>query len=153
MGRNISIAAGDHPLDALTTHPVAYQCRTKPRRPESSLRAAKHQATEIGHDVWIGDNVVILAGVKIGTGAVIGANAVVTKDVAPYSIAVGVPAKPIRKRFPDDIAERLLLSEWWTLKKETVQKLEINDIEACLAQIPLLRELDGTDETSFQTLG
>lgn len=152
MGRNISIAAGDHPLEALTTHPVAFQCRTKPHRPENSARTTKHRTTEIGHDVWIGDNVVILSGIKIGTGAVIGANAVVTKDVKDYEIVGGVPARHIRMRFSDGIIESLLSSEWWTLKKETVQKLEINDIVECLRQIPILRDAEGSDDWSFQTI-
>ncbi|MGV3491415.1 MAG: DapH/DapD/GlmU-related protein [Devosia sp.] len=68
---------------------------------------------EIGHDTWIGHGAVIMPGVKIGHGAIIGSNAVVTKDVADFAVAVGVPAKPIRQRFPDAIADRLLALCWW----------------------------------------
>lgn len=71
------------------------------------------QRIEIGHDTWIGHGAVIMPGVKIGHGAIIGSNAVVTKDVADFAIAVGVPAKPIRQRFPDAIADRLLALQWW----------------------------------------
>ena len=67
----------------------------------------------IGNDVWIGYEAVILAGVTIGDGAVIGARALVTKDVPPYTIVGGVPAKPIRKRFSDGVIERLLALKWW----------------------------------------
>lgn len=67
----------------------------------------------IGNDVWIGYEAVILAGVKIGDGAIIGTRSVVTKDVPPYTIVGGVPAKPIRKRFSDDTIAALLAERWW----------------------------------------
>ena len=73
----------------------------------------KKQEIVIGNDVWIGHGATILNGVTIGDGAVIGASALVTKDVAPYSIVGGVPARVIRKRFPDEIIERLLRLQWW----------------------------------------
>ena len=69
--------------------------------------------TIIGNDVWIGNNVTIMPGVKIGDGAVIGTNATVTKDVEPYSIVAGNPAKLIRKRFDDETIEFLLKLKWW----------------------------------------
>ena len=69
----------------------------------------------IGNDVWIGFEAVILAGVTIGDGAIIGARAVVTKDVPPYTIVGGVPAKPIRKRFSDEDIAALMALKWWDL--------------------------------------
>lgn len=74
----------------------------------------------IGSDVWIGYEAVILAGVTIGDGAVIGARAVVTKDVPPYTIVGGVPAKSIRKRFSDDIITALLELRWWDWPEERI---------------------------------
>lgn len=73
----------------------------------------KRKPIKIGNDVWIGANAVISSGVVIGDGAIIGNNAVVTKDVEPYTIVAGVPAKVIRRRFSDEICERLLKVEWW----------------------------------------
>lgn len=79
-------------------------------------------AVFIGNNVWIGDNVIILSGVRIGDGTVIGAGSVVTKDIPPYSIAVGNPAKVIKKRFDDQIVEQLLKLHWWDWSKEKVQR-------------------------------
>ena len=76
----------------------------------------------IGNDVWIGHGAVILPGVSIGTGAVIGANAVVTKDVPPYMIVAGVPAKILRPRFDEKTVERLLQSAWWDWSVELIYK-------------------------------
>lgn len=74
----------------------------------------------IGNDVWIGYEAVILSGVTIGDGAIIGARAVVTKDVPPYTIVGGVPAKPIRKRFSDEDIARLLELKWWDWPVEKI---------------------------------
>ncbi|WP_313114941.1 CatB-related O-acetyltransferase [Aequorivita sediminis] len=80
--------------------------------------------TTIGNDVWIGDNVVILPGVKIGTGAILAANAIVTKDVDPYSIVGGNPAKLIKKRFSDNKIQELLDMKWWEWDTETIKRNE-----------------------------
>lgn len=76
----------------------------------------------IGNDVWIGYEAVILAGVTIGDGAIIGARAVVTKDVPPYTIVGGVPAKPIRKRFSEEIVSALLELRWWDWPREKIAR-------------------------------
>lgn len=75
----------------------------------------------IGHDVWIATGACINRGITIGNGAVIGANAVVTKNVPPYTIVVGCPAKPIKKRFSDDIICRLQNCEWWNLPEKSLK--------------------------------
>ena len=74
----------------------------------------------VGNDVWIGYEAVILAGVTVGDGAVIGARAVVTKDVPPYTIVGGVPAKTIRKRFSEEQVEKLLSIRWWDWPREKI---------------------------------
>ena len=76
----------------------------------------------VGNDVWIGYEAVVLAGVAIGDGAIIGARAVVTKDVPPYTIVGGVPAKAIRKRFSDSEVARLLELKWWDWPEEKIAK-------------------------------
>ena len=74
----------------------------------------------IGNDVWIGYEAIILAGVTIGDGAIIGARAVVTKDIPPYTIVGGTPARPIRKRFSEEDIDRLLQLNWWDWPKERI---------------------------------
>ena len=90
----------------------------------------------IGNDVWIGYEAVIMAGVTIGDGAVIGARAVVTKDVPPYTIVGGVPAKPIRRRFPEDVISDLLKIRWWDWPEEKIQ-MNIQAIQS--GQIGMLK--------------
>ncbi len=75
----------------------------------------------IGNDVWIGFEAVILSGVTIGDGAIIGTRAVVTKDVPPYTIVGGIPAKPIRKRFDDETIAQLEALNWWDWDEETIR--------------------------------
>ena len=84
---------------------------------------SRDSITTIGHDVWIGCNVVVIAGVTIGTGAVIGAGSVVTHDIPPYAIAYGVPARVKKYRFPGNIVDALLSSKWWELERDVVEKL------------------------------
>ena len=96
---------------------------------------ASFQETIIGNDVWIGSNVMIVAGVRIGDGAVIGGGAIVTRDVPPYAIFAGVPARLIRYRFSEEIRNRLLVSEWWNLDTDLVSKLDFTNVATALSQL------------------
>ena len=90
--------------------------------------------TVIGNDVWIGQNAVILPGVHVGDGAIIGANSVVGSDVDPYTIVAGNPAKPIRKRFDDDLISLMLKWKWWDKEIDEINSLipllTSNDVES-----------------------
>lgn len=128
IGNYCSFAAGvrylnaNHPMDFVSTHPLFYN---KELGGVESDRIVRNNLT-IGHDVWIGYGVTILSGCsKIGNGAVIGAGSVVTKDIEPYGIYAGVPAKLIRRRFPDYICEELERTKWYD---ESPEKL-VNYIE------------------------
>lgn len=89
----------------------------------------------IGNDVWIGYEAVIMAGVTVGDGAIIGTRAVVTKDVPPYTIVGGVPAKPIRKRFENEALDELLKIRWWDWPEEKIAR-NIQAIQSgCLKQL------------------
>lgn len=101
---------GEHRIDWITTYPFS-QIFQKYKSLTSSA-TTKGNVT-IGNDVWIGLNTFILSGVTIGDGAVIGANSVVTKDVEPYAIVAGNPARLIRKRFDQETIDKLLRLKWW----------------------------------------
>lgn len=88
----------------------------------------------IGNDVWIGQDVSLNRGISIGDGAVIAAHSVVTRDVPPYAIVGGNPARIIKYRFSDDIIERLLSSSWWEFEPKHVMKMEIEDVKAFLEE-------------------
>jgi phosphonate metabolism protein (transferase hexapeptide repeat family) len=128
VGRFCSIAShvrinpGNHPMWRVTQHHMTYR-RAQYGFGEDDADFFNWRRSDrciIGHDVWLGHAAVIMPGVTVGTGAVVGAGAVVTKDVAPYDIVVGVPAHPIRKRFPPAVVERLLSVAWWEWDRATL---------------------------------
>jgi len=94
--------------------------------------APQKDTPTIGHDVWIGANVVLMRGVTIGTGAIIANNSIVTKSVPPYAIVGGNPARHIRWRYPEEIVARMLASEWWQYRLDDLQDLDFTDPAAFL---------------------
>ena len=129
IGKFCSIACGakflfnsaNHALGSLSTYPVPIFFEEWGLPVEDIPRAWDNKGDiVVGNDVWIGYEAVILAGVTIGDGAVVGARAVVTKDVPPYAIVGGVPAKPIRKRFSGGVIQRLLALKWWDWPVERI---------------------------------
>ncbi len=130
LGRYCSVAHGvevlsDHPTDWLSSHTFSYwdifegQWLAQPQPegaivpPPQVLPFEPWKQVILGHDVWIGAGVKFRGGVTVGTGAIVAAGSVVTKDVPPYAIVGGVPAKLIRWRFPEAERARLLASAWW----------------------------------------
>ena len=101
--------------------------------------------TALGHDVWIGDNVCIRRGVKVGHGAVVGLGSVVTKNVEPYSIVVGNPAKPVKSRFTDEQISDLLDLEWWSLDLRELEGVNFNNITDAISLLKLKKREEGAE--------
>ncbi|MGJ4946368.1 DapH/DapD/GlmU-related protein [Bradyrhizobium sp. HKCCYLS1011] len=139
IGKFCSIAAmtrinpGNHPMHRATQAHFTYRASAYfPGESDDAEFFAwrKQHHVKIGHDVWIGHGAIVLPGRSIGTGAVVAAGAVVTKDVPAYTIVAGNPARPIKRRFPEEIAERLVRLAWWDW-----------DHEALRAALPDFRQL------------
>tara|TARA_Y100001958_G_C21229119_1_gene554660 strand:+ start:289 stop:894 length:606 start_codon:yes stop_codon:yes gene_type:complete len=113
IANNVIIGGGMHPINWVGTSPVFYEGRDSVKAKFSKHKREKIKKTIIGHDVWIGQNAIIKQGIKIGTGSIIGMGSIVTKDIPPYSIYGGNPAKLIRERFDKETANKLLKIEWW----------------------------------------
>lgn len=146
MGRFCSIAPDvrigmpNHPIESITTSDVLYDenkwggmmtdfeyddfmnCR------KNVAKKTSNELSRIGNDVWIGQGAYVLKGVKIGDGAVVAAGAVVTKDVAPYTVVGGVPAKEIKKRFSDEIIDKLLELKWWEYGPDILCGIDIANV-------------------------
>jgi virginiamycin A acetyltransferase len=154
IGRFCSISSwvcagpGQHHIHALSSHPFvsdptgsiarlgqfdAYRRILAPRPisvPEETARRQSAPNITIGNDVWIGMRAIIMGGITVGDGAVVAAGAVVTKDVAPYSIVAGVPAREIKKRFEPGIIQKLLQLRWWDYDMaQVVNEVDLGKVE------------------------
>lgn len=148
IGRYCSIAYGvnigmfEHPVDWLSTSTRQYLsghvngARSVPIRPFNA-----NPRTTIGNDVWIGTGATLIDGISIGDGAIIAAGAVVTKDVPPYAIVGGVPAKIIKYRFNEEIIAKLLELKWWQYDMADFGDLDWSDVELCISRIKDMIEI------------
>ena len=131
IGDNVRICLGNHPTSHfVSVHPCFYSKfgQGTPSYVKEDLFSGhkfldpdQKYVVEVGNDVWIGNNVSILDGIKIGDGAIIGIGSIVTKDIEPYSIVGGVPARIIKKRFSDDEIQYLKKLEWWNKPDEWIR--------------------------------
>ncbi|MFB9276291.1 CatB-related O-acetyltransferase [Cohnella cellulosilytica] len=133
INESVRIGEVNHPLNFITTHPILYTSENEilgyegipgilPQEEVIDVYGiASNKKIVIGNDVWIGANAILLPGVTVGDGAVIGAGAVVTKDVPPYAIVGGVPARLIRYRFSPEETEILLRVKWWDWNIEEIR--------------------------------
>lgn len=121
IASHVRINPGDHPMHRISQSHFTY-------RSSAYFAGAaddsvffdwrRSRPVNIGHDVWIGHGAIVLAGRNVGTGAVIAAGAVVTRDVEPYTIVAGIPAKPVKQRFPAAVAEKIMQLAWWDWEHE-----------------------------------
>ncbi len=122
ISTNCYIGGTTHPIDWVSTSPVFHKWKNIMKKNFAKNEFEIFKKTEIGNDVWIGNSVMIKAGIKIDDGAIIGMGSVVTKDIGPYEIWAGNPAKMIRKRFDDKTIENLKKIEWWNWEDKKIEE-------------------------------
>lgn len=125
IASHVRINPGNHPKWRVTQHHCTYrkvQYGFDTVNDEDFFQWRREARVVIGHDVWLGHGAIVMPGIKIGTGAVVGSGAVVTKDIPPYGIAVGVPARVIKMRFDTDIVGKILKTEWWNWDREMMEE-------------------------------
>lgn len=147
IARGVTWLGGNHPLTWATTSPVffehnslaigAYRKINGLTDPPLTVEVTP-SGVNIGHDVWIGEEAAIARGVTIGNGAIVGARALVLKDVPPYAVVGGSPAKVLRMRFSGEIIERFERMQWWRYGPETLQSLPIDEPERFLDALEAL---------------
>ena len=118
LGVDVALHATNHPISYMTTY-------INKNLFDGELKSLKQEnVIAIGHDVWLGHGVVIVGNVTVGNGAIIAAGSVITKDVEPYAIVAGVPAKEIRKRFSDTIIQEIETLQWWDKSEQELEKIK-----------------------------
>lgn len=161
IGYRCTIAAGMHNFSGVSINPDTIMARESnytdgelialgiPRK-SISTKEMNSRPVVIGNDVYLGDGIIVMPGVTIGHGAVVAANAVVTKDVEPYTIVGGVTAKQIRDRFPDNIKQELLDTCWWNVRLDVLKTLPVDNVFNFIAAF---KELEGDIWDNIPTLG
>lgn len=143
---NCRIGMSGHSLQYISTSPIFTEKRNALQQCWIEKDVFEHKSLDervvIGNDVWIGSHVLIKGGVHIGNGACVAAGAVVVKDVPPYAIVGGVPARVIRLRYPDEIIEKLEKLQWWNLSKEKL----IENISMFQKECVTLRDLESLNQ-------
>lgn len=125
IASHVYIGPGTHPMNEVSTHPFTFlkdYGNFISMDNEEIVNSREKQSVIIGNDVWIGQGVIIMDNIRIGNGSIIGAHAVVTKDVEPYSVLVGNPAKIIRYRFSKEKIDNLLSINWWNWEKSKIKE-------------------------------
>ncbi len=147
IGNNSTVGATGHPLSWMSVSAFQYKKSTwgwHPAAAESqvvdpeaggrqSFRSVGPDRAWIGNDVWLGAGVVVLRGMTVGDGCIVAANAVVTKDLPPYTICGGLPAKVIRKRLPDEVRDELIDLQWWRYSPNGLAGIPFDDPVAAAA--------------------
>lgn len=152
IGQDVRIGEPNHPIDWISTSTFQYNGRRygwhpsadsyHPTDPKVRGQHFSGGAVEVGHDVWLGARVSLLRDVTIGHGAIVAGGAVVHKDVPPYAIVGGIPAKVIRYRFDEETIARLLAARWWEYSPNQLDGIDFSDVDAALERIESMRAQD-----------
>lgn len=122
IANQVAIGGGRHPIEWVSTSPCFYEGRDSIEKKFSTFSRPEPPRVSIGSDVWIGYRAIVMQGVRIGHGAVVGAGAVVTRDVPDYAVVAGVPAAFVRYRFDEATRNALVASRWWDRPDEVLSK-------------------------------
>lgn len=147
FGNSVRVVDANHPLDGLTSHPIGYD----PGAGVIAHSRINPVPLVVEDDVWVGHNSVILPGCKfIGRGAVIGAGSIVTRDVAPYSIVAGNPARVLRSRFSEPVIAAIEASQWWRLSPAELRAAELRDKLISAPVVDVLPALARLSPTAYR---
>lgn len=141
IANHFIVGGAEHPMQWASTSPAFLSTKGGARVRFAKFDYNGTKKTVIGNDVWIGSRVIVKSGVKIGDGAIVGSGSVVTKDVPPYAIVVGCPAKIIKFRFDDNTIKALIESQWWELPDEEI-KYVANYIRDPLIFVDKIKEIN-----------
>jgi len=122
IASNVTLGLGNHPTNLISTHPAFYSNNKGFKTFSDKTIFQEYGKISIGNDVWISNNVIVLGGVKISDGAIIAAGAIVTKDVKPYEVVGGIPARHIKFRFSEDKIKKIIKSNWCNREEEWFEK-------------------------------
>lgn len=122
IANNVMIGLGQHPTNLISTNSIFYRAGITGKF-SRNIDFEEEKTTYIGNDVWIGNGALVMDGVHVGDGVIIAARAVVTKDIPPYAIVGGVPAKVLKFRFSEDIISALMKLKWWELTDDEILKV------------------------------
>ena len=152
FGEQVQLGRQSHPLDWLSTSPFTYMANQRvvslPDEPDERFvrgpwrhpkAPTKLKTTQVDHDVWIGHGAMVVPGVHIATGAIVALGSVVTKDVPPYAIVGGNPARVIRTRVPEGLIPDLLESRWWEYAPAQLRRVPMHDAEGARDAVLELR--------------
>lgn len=137
IANGVVLGGARHPMEWVSTSPVFYAGRDSVKAKFAEHKLTPPAGVRIGHDVWIGRSAIVLAGVTVGDGSVIGAGSVVTKDVPPYAIVAGNPARLIRYRFDENVIQKLKEINWWNFSEARLKTFGgvFNDVERFLSAV------------------
>lgn len=143
IGRRVTIAAGIHDVSKVSTSPVL-NSKDSPYTPEQlsqlGITIVSRRYTVLENDVWVGDGAIIMPGLRIQTGSVIGANSVVTRDIPPYAVVCGAPARIIKYRFPENIIQQLLETEYWEFSKHSLGCLPTGNVFEFINSVRMIKD-------------